>query len=88
MDWAEGGSEPMKITLFIGYIIIGDIAEMCDLKRTTVQCIFKGCPGIRSVFSMTVKLLNRDKHGNISTLHRDVKNRRVRLLHICSTWCF
>ena len=60
---------------------VGNTAEMCDLKCTTEQYFFQSrCSAIRSVFCVAAKFLKRVeiyKNGNISTLHHDVKNRRV-----------
>ena len=68
-----------------------DTAEMCDLKRTTVQCIFIFKVGVQKLEMYSewrrnfLKTIETYKNGNISTLYRDVKTRRTavpRALHL------
>ena len=54
---------------------------MCDLKRTVLQCISKVGVQTLEVYSVrrrkVLKRIKTYKSGDISTLHRNVKNRRI-----------
>ena len=63
-------------------LTVRDTAEMCDLKRTALQSISKvGVQTLEAVYSgRRRKVLKRKetfKSSNISSLHRDVKNRHI-----------
>ena len=62
-------------------LTFNDTAEMYDLMRITMQCIFQmGVQTIEVYLVWRRNSLERtetNKIGNISTLHRDLKNRRI-----------
>ena len=80
-------SEEMTLTLVREVFDTGrrltvrDTAEMRDLKRTALQCISKVGVQTLEVYSgrrrKGLKRRETFKSSNISTLHRDVKNRRI-----------
>ena len=63
------------------HLTVRDTAEMCDLKRTVLQCLSKVSVQTFEVYSVrrrkVLKRIETYKSGNISTLHRDVKHRRT-----------
>ena len=62
-------------------LTVRDTAEMRDLKRTALQCISKvGVQTLEVYSGRRLKVLNRIetfKSSSISTLHCDIKNRRI-----------
>ena len=62
-------------------LTVRDSPEMCDLKRTVLQFISKVSVQTLEVYSVrrrkVLKIIETYKSGNISTLHRDVKNRGI-----------
>ena len=62
-------------------LTVHDTAEMYDLMRLSMQCIFQ--VGVQTIEVYLVwrrnflEIIEIYKIGNISTLHRDVNNRRI-----------
>ena len=61
-------------------LTVRDTAEMHDIKRTALECISKVGVQTLEVYSgrrqKVLKRIETFKSRNISTLHRDIKNRR------------
>ena len=61
-------------------LTVCDTAELCDLKRTALQCISKVDVLTLAVYSgrrrKVLKRIEKFKSSNISTFHCNVKSRR------------